>query len=41
MYVFKSGLRIFCGRQPLKNFLSPLSDTLSHIIPQKEKKLLE
>ena len=30
--VFKSGLSNFCGRQPLKNLLSPLLNTLSHII---------
>ena len=30
--VFKSGLRKFCGRQPLKNLLSPLLNTLSHLI---------
>ena len=30
--VFHSGLRKFCGRQPLKNFFSPLLNTLSHII---------
>ena len=27
---FKSGLSKFCGRQPLKNLLSPLLNTLSH-----------
>ena len=30
--VFKNELRKFCGRQPLKNLLSPLQNTLSHII---------
>ena len=30
--VFKSGLSKFCGRQPLKNLLSPLLNTLSHLI---------
>ena len=29
--VFKSGLSKFCGRQPLKNLLSPLLNTLSHM----------
>ena len=29
--VFKSGLSKFCGRQPLKNSLSPLLNTLFHI----------
>ena len=29
--VFKSGLSKFCGRQPLKNLLSPLLNTLSHL----------
>ena len=29
--VFKSGLSKFCGRQPLKNSLSPLLNTLSHM----------
>ena len=29
--VFKSGLSKFCGRQPLKNLLSPLVNTLSQI----------
>ena len=29
--VFKSGLSKFCGRQPLKNLLSPLVNTLSHL----------
>ena len=29
--VFKSGLSKFYGRQPLKNLLSPLLNTLSHI----------
>ena len=29
--IFKSGLSKFCGRQPLKNLLSPLLNTLSHI----------
>ena len=28
--IFKSGLSTFCGRQPLKNLLSPLWNTLSH-----------
>ena len=27
--VFKSGLSKFCGRQPLKNLLSPLLNTLA------------
>ena len=30
--VFKSGLIKFCGRQPLKNLLSPLLNTLSQIL---------
>ena len=30
--VFKSGLSQFCGRQPLKNLLSPLLNTFSHMI---------
>ena len=30
--VFKSGLSIFCGRQPLKNLVSPILNTLSRII---------
>ena len=29
--VFRSGLRKFCGRQPLKNVLSPLLNTLSYM----------
>ena len=29
--LFKSGLSKFFGRQPLKNLLSPLLNTLSHI----------
>ena len=29
--VFKSGLNNFCGRQPLKNLLSPLLNTLSQM----------
>ena len=29
--VFQSGLRKFCGRQPLKNLLSPLLNTFSYI----------
>ena len=29
--VLKSGIRNFCGRQPLKNPLSPLLNTLSHM----------
>ena len=29
--VFRSGLSKFCGRQPLKNLLSTLLSTLSHI----------
>ena len=29
--VFKSGPSKFCGRQPLKNLLSPLFNTLSHL----------
>ena len=29
--VFKNGLGKFCGRQPLKNLLSPLLNTLSHM----------
>ena len=28
---FKNGLRKFCGKQPLKNLLSPLLNTLYHI----------
>ena len=30
--VFKSGLSKFCRRQPLKNLLSPLLNTLSHLL---------
>ena len=30
--VFKSGLSKFCGRQPLKHLLSPLLNTLSHMM---------
>ena len=30
--VCKSGLSKFCGRQPLKNLLSPFLNTLSHMI---------
>ena len=30
--VFKSGLSIFCGRQPLKNLVCPILNTLSRII---------
>ena len=29
--VFKSGVSTFCGRQPLKQLLSPLFNTLSHL----------
>ena len=29
--LFKSGVSKFCGRQPLKNLLTPLLNTLSHI----------
>ena len=33
--VFKSGLSKFCGRQPLKNLLIPLLNTLSRMIVEK------
>ena len=29
--IFKRGLSKFCGRQTLKNLISPLSNTLLHI----------
>ena len=33
--VFSSGLSKFCGRQPLKNVLSALMNTLSHIFTSR------
>ena len=35
--VFKNGLNKFCGRQPLKNLLSPLVNTLSHVSLKHQK----
>ena len=37
--VFKSGLSKFCGRQPLKNLLIPLLNTLSRMIVEKVRTL--
>ena len=36
--VSKSGLSKFCGRQPLKNLLSPLLNTLSQVIDLNSEK---
>ena len=33
--VFKSGLSKFCGRQPIKNLLSPLLNTMPYTLETK------